>query len=376
MDLASGQGTDDSHLSMMERRPWKTRIGRILPLRYRDLLPETLRPAPPHPLIHTVTSVAAPHNVPESSPDTDSLPPSATGSFASRIYQCFKTQRNRFGLFREYHSELPPTHDPEEAMVFEDLLDDANAGNSANPPPGIFSPYPNRNAFLLGDWYWNGGTQKSQASFKDLVNIIGDPEFSSADVRDARWDHINHVLADDAGWVDEDAAWEKTPITILVPAQHRRNATPDEGFGPQEYTIPDFYHRNLVSVIREKLSNSSDNDHFHYDPYTLKFQPGTDPPINVHGEHYTSQSFIDAHIALQNSPPEPGCTLSRHVIALMFYSDGTHLTSFGNAKLWPVYLYFGNESKYWRSKPSCNLGNHVAYLQKVGYFQFNYVLTN
>ena len=49
----------------------------------------------------------------------------------------------------------------------------------------------------------------------------------------------------------------------------------------------------------------------------------------------------------------------------MFSSDATQLTSFGNSSLWPCYLYFGNESKYCRYKPSNKLCNHVAYFQKV-----------
>ncbi|KAG2737310.1 hypothetical protein P692DRAFT_20883715, partial [Suillus brevipes Sb2] len=74
---------------------------------------------------------------------------------------------------------------------------------------------------------------------------------------------------------------------------------------------------------------------------------------------------MDAHRELQESPREVGCDLPRVVVALMFWSDATHLTTFGNARLWPVYMYFGNESKYRRCKPSCNLSNHVAYFQKL-----------
>ncbi|KJA21682.1 hypothetical protein HYPSUDRAFT_111821, partial [Hypholoma sublateritium FD-334 SS-4] len=49
----------------------------------------------------------------------------------------------------------------------------------------------------------------------------------------------------------------------------------------------------------------------------------------------------------------------------MFGSDATHLTSFGSASLWPCYMYFGNESKYRRCKPTYNLCNHIAYFQKL-----------
>jgi hypothetical protein len=88
----------------------------------------------------------------------------------------------------------------------------------------------------------------------------------------------------------------------------------------------------------------------------------------VHGELYTSSAFFDAHRELQESPGEPGCNLPKVIIAMMFSSDATQLTSFGNAKLWPNYLYFGNESKYRRCKPTNHLCNHVAYFQAVSRF--------
>ena len=94
------------------------------------------------------------------------------------------------------------------------------------------------------------------------------------------------------------------------------------------------------------------------------------PPIRVQGELYTSPVFINAHRELQDSPGEPGCDLPRVIVAMMFWSDGTHLTSFGNAKLWPLYLYFGNDSKYRRCKPSCNLCDHVAYFQSASCCSF------
>jgi len=49
----------------------------------------------------------------------------------------------------------------------------------------------------------------------------------------------------------------------------------------------------------------------------------------------------------------------------MFASDGTQLTAFSNAKLWPLYLGIGNESKYRRTKPSCRAFEHIAYFETV-----------
>src|SRR6202043_1749677 len=131
--------------------------------------------------------------------------------------------------------------------------------------------------------------------------------------------------------------------------------------GPKEFIVAGFYHRSIVSVVRERICSPAHHNSFHYEPYDLKWQPANSSvPVSVHGELYTSTAFIQAHTDLQNSPPEPNCNLPRVIVALMFASDATHLTSFGDVKLWPLYLYFGNESKYRRCKPSQNLCCHVA----------------
>ena len=353
----------DAHLSIMERRPWSKRTGHRLPKRYRDLLPETIPLAPQAP---STTSQPAPS--PSRGLASSSIATIAN-SFGDRIRSSFTTQRNNFGLFRRYHREDPPQHDPDENTTLQNLYDvaDDDGSTTSDPPTADYHPYPNRSAFRLGDWYWNGGTQKSQASFKDLVGIVGDPTFSPTDIQDVHWDKIDQELADDKVWVgDDDAGWTKTEVSILVPFQPRRGTVPDPDACPKQYIAGDFYHRNLVEVIKEKLSNPAHDDHFHYEPYELKWQPnGRSQPVHVHGEMYTSRAFLDAHNELQSSPREEGCTLPRHVIALMFSSDSTNLTSFGDATLWPIYLFFGNESKYRRCQPTCNLGNHVAYLRKV-----------
>ena len=45
--------------------------------------------------------------------------------------------------------------------------------------------------------------------------------------------------------------------------------------------------------------------------------------------------------------------------------DTMQLTSFGDAKLWPLYVFFGNQTKYRRGQPSAKLCSHVAYFQTV-----------
>ena len=351
-------------MTMMERKPWTHRLHRQLPLRFRDTLPQPPPPLPPPSLSQSIAST----NHSSQSIANNGMTSSLRSSFQSihhRLRLSFTTGRNIFGLSRRYNVVELPSRDPEEHNQLNELSDIPSI-SAASTAPSIFHPYPNRSSFRLGDWYWNGSTQKSQASFKELLEIIGDREFQSSDIRGTKWDEINRTLASDdkEEWLD--AEWIHTPVTISVPYHLRRGVPPDPHAGPQNYTVADFYHRSLVSVIRDKLSTSNHDQHFHYDPYELNWQPGeTQQPARVQGELYTSPAFLDAHRELQDSPAELGCDLPRVVVALMFWSDVTHLTSFGDAKLWPLYLFFGNESKYRRCKPSCNMCHHVAYFQSV-----------
>ena len=113
-----------------------------------------------------------------------------------------------------------------------------------------------------------------------------------------------------------------------------------------------------------------DFQHFYLEPYELIWcSPHLQEDIHLHGKLYTSPIFNAAHQDLQASPREPGCNLPCVIVALtlMFWSDGTQLTHFGKGKLWPIYMFFGNESKYRCSKPSNGLCEHIAYLEDVCY---------
>lgn len=329
-----------------------------MPIRYRDVLPSApaaLPPPPPHPSLPADLS-----QIEQAEQQSAALLP---------VKKSLRSTRNIFGLFRQYYAERFPEHDPDSYQTLEDLMD---APLRPMPSPILnFEPYPTRSSFLLGEWYWNDGSKKSQSSFKNLLKIVGDPSFRPEDVANVNWNRIDTLLLDESNssvaddedeWEDEcDGDWSKTAIRIKVPF-HKRMLKP----GQEEFVAGTLHHRKLVTVIREKLSSRSFHPHLHLEPYELLWHPNErSRQMRVYGELYTSDSFIEAHRALQNSPPEPGCELPRYIVGLMFASDGTQLTAFSDAKLWPLYLAFGNESKYRRSKPTSNAFEHIAYFEKV-----------
>jgi hypothetical protein len=351
----------DAHLSLAQRRP--RRQVRI-PKRYRDDLPEASTTLPP-----PSYAVRPREEIDEgSSSATSRLPAghviSVDEELGNKGCPILRSSRNAFGLSRCYYSTDFPSHDPEEFNEFDALSD------ICNPPHEVdVGPYPNYSSFALGEWYWSDGIQKTKQNFKNLIDIITSPDFHPKDVSDTKWDSIDYRLARDEEemWEDEDNSargWEPTSVTIQVPF-HRFTASP----GLQHYTVHDFWHRSIVSILKEKLVDDREFRHFHLEPYKLEWQPTPeDPSIRVHGELYTSPAFLKAHTELQASQGEPGCNLPRVIVGLMFASDQTHLTSFGDTKLWPLYLFFGNDSKYRRGKPSLHLCNHVAYFCQVRIF--------
>jgi hypothetical protein len=60
---------------------------------------------------------------------------------------------------------------------------------------------------------------------------------------------------------------------------------------------------------------------------------------------------IQAHIHESGND----CDAEVAILAVLLWSDSTHLTNFGTASLWPVYLFLGNISKYTR----CYVPGHL-----------------
>ncbi|KAJ7478527.1 hypothetical protein FB451DRAFT_1453162, partial [Mycena latifolia] len=297
---------------------------------------------------------------------------------------------NSFGLYREYPSV--PTYNPDELLTAEELSDipggtrsntatlpsqltpfepnDPQPPSSASGPepgaakaasesdsPGIFANWSIKN---LMTWQWTGSATKSIEEMDKLVDILKDPKFSKEHIMEfdikretARLDaHLAAGVRD---------GWKSASVNISVPDGLQHASEADAPI----FAVPGLFYRPLVEVIKSAVRDVGDRC-FHYTPFKQFWAPSpSSPPQRVYDEIYSSEAMVEAHTALQNQPPEPNCTLERVVLSLMFWSDSTHLASFGDASLWPLYMFFGNQSKWLRVKPRSNVCHHVAYFPKV-----------
>ena len=78
--------------------------------------------------------------------------------------------------------------------------------------------------------------------------------------------------------------------------------------------------------------------------------PHTEEEQLVYDELYTSDAWNQAQDEIMKQRRTDGCQLERVVAILTLWSDSTQLATFGHASAWPVYLFFGNLTKYARTK--------------------------
>jgi hypothetical protein len=80
----------------------------------------------------------------------------------STLRMCMRrldSPHNTFQVFRRYYAKEFPSHDPDEGLPSTAFSDISQQTTDADP--SIYSPYPNKSSFLLGEWFWRDGAQKS-----------------------------------------------------------------------------------------------------------------------------------------------------------------------------------------------------------------------
>ena len=300
-----------------------------------------------------------------------------------------------FHLCKHYQDNQEPQNDPDNDLTAHDRYDSQNHLDQAEGPtekqsgasgqlgpststskesPSTYAPFPNSSSFELGEWFHRQGGQKSLKDFHALVEILTKPTFSLSDIKETRWttvfqdlgknkDEINPATS---SWVD-DSGWKTTEISIEVPV-HNKMA---KGKGVESRVVGTLHHRSIVSILREKLANTPAWKFFHMDGHELRWKPGgsdTSTEFRVLSELYNSDAFMEAQREVRTNPlpsESEGCTHPRVVVGAMFWSDATHLSTFSQSKVWPLYMIFGNDSKYQRGKDGSESYYHVAYFDSV-----------
>jgi hypothetical protein len=341
-----------------------------MPKRFRDDLP-------PDPVL---ARVPAPHNEPVTA-DDPLEPDIPTGET-----EYFTTEPDSYGIFRSYPHSFP-TFDPNNLMSLSHVSDSVHfpktadqtgarpwwsgfGSSVASVKDDFFVPFLNATVFRLMCWFYSGSNMKSLAELDRLINeVILAEDFEKAHLSGFRAtkevDRLDNYQGDPADIRSSFLAtdgWRETCVKIRLPADGIKHSS--EAVAP-EFDVPGLFYRPPLEVIKAAFREAS-AERFHLTPFKTFFQPSPNEPAErVHSEIYSSPAMLEAHEAIKANPPVPDCNLETVVAAVMLWSDSTHLTSFGSASLWPIYLFLGNQSKYTRGKPSSFAAHHLAYIPKV-----------
>jgi hypothetical protein len=217
--------------------------------------------------------------------------------------------------------------------------------------------------YRLMSWANSGSNSKSEGEINRLVaDVINAEDFKVEDLASFSAHRENHIFDESektgpnngAPWLKD--GWSESTVDIEIPAGIK-NAL------PRTFSVPGLHHRSIVEVIRAAFAEVTALQ-FHLTPFK-RFRTTATGEERVYDEVCASDAWLEAHNALQKSPQEAGCKLERVIAGLMWWSDSTHLANFGTAKVWPLYLYFANLSKYIRARPNSGACHHIAYFPSV-----------
>ena len=378
-----------------------TRTGRRLriPKKLDDMVPSSRNALPSQ----YAPILPPPLPIPQLSPARP--PPSSS---AEEEQEEFETPTDAFGVFRCYFRKLQQM--PEDDSVLEAVcdapgLEGSNATNergyesifwllrnvavSVDAKGPDYGPFANASQFRLFDYFYDRSEVRSHDAFDDLLHLLRSDNFSVDDLEGFSARKGDRALED---WVgrpgsvfSKEDGWLHSSVTIALPPPKRDPSASEETAATFEVT--GIIHRSLRPLLEAAVQDTASrrpNGH-HWVPHEMHWVPfgsegsssstpspspsshSTPPgptPIRVYTDCYNTDAMLEADAEVRNKPrhEDDDDEVENVVLPLLLWSDATHLSSFGAALLWPIYLYFGNLSKYIRGHPTEFAGHHLAYI--------------
>ncbi|KAI0743024.1 hypothetical protein C8Q80DRAFT_1058399, partial [Daedaleopsis nitida] len=254
--------------------------------------------------------------------------------------------------------------------------------------------------FRLVDWFYGRGSEVlSLERFDDLLDIIRSKGFTPKDLEGFTARKAERLLE---AWAEDDKifhpenGWHESSVHIPMPCTKVTQTSESE---VPTYEVRGLHHRNIVDLVAGCLSdkNSRFAHSYHWIPSKLYWDPPASetaktsanptpssasspqagqpqgsagippPPLRVYTDTFNSDAMNAEEDIIRKMPrvhSDPQ-DVEYAVLPVLLWSDETVLSSFGSAKLWPIYLYFGSLSKYIRGRPTEFAAHHLAYIPDV-----------
>ena len=299
------------------------------------------------------------------------------------IFDSLQTSFNKFSIVCNYCHR--PSYDPDVFLTLNQLsnITCEPAGGSSRTvaldipslPPALPWPWMNMSLWRLMTWMMTGSTQKSGAEVTCLVHeVIRSLDFDhdhfvkfNAHTQMKQFDKSENAPGNSNDCLRQDS-WKEVTVDVSVPTQER-----NPNGNRQPFSIPGLFHCPITAVVLAAFAEKAAK-WFHLTPFKWIWKlPLPSQEQHVYDELYTSDAWITAHDELQKQQRDDGCNLERVIAGLMFWSDAAHLAQFGSASAWPVYLFFGNQSKYVWGTPDLGACHPIAFIPSVSFILFDMI---
>ncbi len=297
------------------------------------------------------------------------------------------TDIDNFGVYRVY--ARTPICDPLQCSDARpqapgDFSSDSRQETACNRGPinpnmqataPYYHPFSNPSAATMMAAHYSGTPLQSAQKTTLFAHILGSlgSDLDPSDLCNFNITRENKRLdsyltsASETAFQSEDG-WLESSVKIRLPLDKKKMLETEAA----EFEIGGVFHRDIIDVISSVYQSDAVKS-FHFIPFKEFWKPSEDaPPERLYGELFSSQAMLDAddeicRQCLENDPDHPD--LEAVSVPILLYSDSTHLASFGTASCWPVYMFFGSQSKYVRAMPTSYACHHIAYIPKVRIFR-------
>jgi hypothetical protein len=267
-----------------------------------------------------------------------------------------------------------PTVDPDADVPLADLTDSSDLVERAARPANwftgmtrslagftattLFAPFENITQFRIMDWLYNSSPSKSNADTNRMLDIMRSPDFDVTHIANFTVEKGEQMLDRDPEFAAEDG-WQEATLSIPVPCTGHRFGSEEDA---PKFDIPGFFYRNVLAVIVSFFQTAKPGS-IHFTPFEQWHQDTDGTTEREYSELYNSQAWIDEHLRIMRDFRDN--PMEKVIAAIIWYSDSTLLAEFGGKAAWPIYQFFGNQSKYFRTKPSTFAAHHISYVPSV-----------
>ncbi|KAG1841470.1 hypothetical protein C8R48DRAFT_620144, partial [Suillus tomentosus] len=218
----------------------------------------------------------------------------------------------------------------------------------------FFMPFLNVIIFFLMCWFHSSSNMKPLSELDCLINkVILIKVFDKADLQGfyaAKKVEYLDIYYGDPGDIHSLFSANDVSVKIYISTDGVMHQSLDHA---PEFSDPSLFYYHPIKVTKNAFCEASAK-HFHFTPFKQHYCSNSDAlPQCIYSEIYTSPAMLEEYNHICSQSCKDVCTLETVAAAIMFWSDSTHLASFGTTSLWLIYLFLRISIKIYTGENVC-----------------------